>query len=110
DVLAGVLPHLVVADRLEVAPVDEVETELTRARRRQHADGNADEPERDRPAPDRTWGHAAVVPRAESPKTAAVSGFSGLRVVLPPFTQPIHGGDKPVDAVDILETRSARIC
>ena len=77
DVLAGVLAHLVVADRLEVATVDEVEAELARARRRQHPDRDADQPERDRPAPDRTWCHAPVVPAREGSKTVAHCEVSG---------------------------------
>src|ERR1041385_5109332 len=33
------------------------------------------------------------------------SPFCRFQVVLPPFTQPIHGGDKPVDAVDSVSPR-----
>ena len=108
DVLAGVLPHLVVADRLEVSPVDEVETKLTRARRGEHPDRDADEPERDRSVPDRTRRHEVVLPAARTSKTAARRSFSESRTVLLPFTQPIHRGDKPVDGVDSRLSGAAR--
>src|SRR5256714_872264 len=55
DVLAAVAAHLVVADRLQVALVQEVEPELLRLGRADHSHRHADEPKRDRAAPDRPW-------------------------------------------------------
>jgi hypothetical protein len=54
NALARVLADLVVADRLEVVLVEKVEAQLLRLGRRVHADSHADEPERDRAAPDRS--------------------------------------------------------
>ena len=62
DVLAGVAAHLVVADRLQVALVQEVEAELLRRGRGEHAHRHTDEAERDRAAPDWT-GHEAPCTR-----------------------------------------------
>ena len=75
NVLAGVLADLVVADRLEVAAVDEVEPQLARARGGQHPDRDADQPERDRPAPDRTRRHTTVVSAGRAPETACFPVF-----------------------------------
>src|SRR5207249_3704283 len=61
DVLAGVSPHLLVADRLQIVLVQEVEAELLRLGGAEHPYGHADEAERDRAAPDRAC-HAVVVP------------------------------------------------
>src|SRR5207247_8524562 len=66
-VLTGVLAHLVVADRLQVVLVQEVEAKLFRLCRRVHLHGHADEPERDRSAPDRS--HAFSLPRRRSEET-----------------------------------------
>jgi hypothetical protein len=54
DVLAGVLAHLVVADRLQVALCEEVEAQLLRLGGRRHSHRDRDEPEGDRAAPDRS--------------------------------------------------------
>src|SRR5207248_11629185 len=70
DVLAGVLSHLVVADRHEVAPVDEVEAKLLRLGGGEHPDGDAHEPERDAAAPDRAGWHGRFVPAPGAMETA----------------------------------------
>ena len=53
DVLAGVAAHFVVADRRQVALVEEVETELLRLRCADHSHRHAHEPEQDCAGPER---------------------------------------------------------
>ena len=63
DVLAGVLVHLVVADRAHVAAVEEVELQLLRLGRREEPHGHRDEPEGDGAGPDRAWHQLGVFHR-----------------------------------------------
>ena len=67
DVLARVAANLVVADRLQVLLVEEVEPELLRLGCADHAHGHAHEAERDRAAPERSR-HAPVVPGRARPE------------------------------------------
>jgi hypothetical protein len=67
---AAVLADLLVADRRQVAAVEEVEAEFLGLGRRVHAHGHADEAERDRPAPDRSHGRVIPAVAVEKPLLA----------------------------------------
>jgi hypothetical protein len=87
DLLAGVAPDLLVADRLQVLLVEEVEPELLRLGRAEHPHGHADEAEGDRSAPDRT-GHSIRVPGLTRLKN--VEGLDALRGGYPLITKLLH--------------------
>jgi len=115
-VLAGVAPDLVVADRLQVALVEEVEAELLRLGRPDHPYRDADEAERERSRPERA-GHDRTLPgsRGLHPRRAGntlhnlgsyvLQSFSTYRGVTvgagyKPASTCVRSGDKPVEDVE----------
>src|SRR5215211_7654502 len=94
--LAAVLAHLVVADRRQVTPVEEVKAQLFRLGRREHPHSDADEAERDRATPDGS-GHGTLIPSLLLPKPVVSYLRTGSTCV-----------DKAVEAVDSENTPSVR--
>src|SRR4029077_7240045 len=84
--------HLLVGDRRQVLLVEEMEAELLRLRRGEHAHSDADKSERDRAAPDRA--HAASIPEQARVSTSD-SGANVLlqtRALVPRKASPPSGG------------------
>jgi hypothetical protein len=77
DALAGVLGHLVVANRRRVVLVEKVEPQLLRLGGRLHADGHAHEAERDGSAPDRSHRFLSTEPGCRRNSKADVSRLAG---------------------------------
>ena len=94
DPLPVVPAHLLVGDRRQVLLVEEVEAELLRLRRREHAHRDADETKRDRAAPDRA--HAASIPERARVSTSD----SGANVLLQTRALALRKASPPSGGVD----------